>query len=130
MTATNNKEFMRRYFDAFSGKEKTKEKMDRFVADSDPELKQHIVLFEVAFPRYELVVEDLLAEEDKVAARLTMRGTHLGEFMGIQPTGKEVEWPVMLIYQIVDDKVIDHWMIGDQMNLMQQLGVVPEPGTA
>lgn len=130
MTAANNKEFMRRYFDAFSGKEKTKEKMDRFVADSDPELKQHIVLFEVAFPRYELVVEDLLAEEDKVAARLTMRGTHLGEFMGIQPTGKEVEWPVMLIYQIVDDKVIDHWMIGDQMNLMQQLGVVPEPGTA
>lgn len=130
MTATNNKEFMRRYFDAFSGKEKTKEKMDRFVADSDPELKQHIVLFEVAFPNYELVVEDLLAEEDKVAARLTMRGTHLGEFMGIQPTGKEVEWPVMLIYQIVDDKVIDHWMIGDQMNLMQQLGVVPEPGTA
>ena len=89
---------------------------------SDEKLKQHIKLFESAFPRYKLIIEDMIAEGDKVAVRATFQGIHRGEFMGIQPTSKEVTIPGMLIYRIANGKIVEHWMNFDTMGLMQQLG--------
>ena len=68
-------------------------------------------------------LEELIAEGDMVAARGWMRGAHLGTFMGIPPTGKEVKVPIYITYRIVGGKIVDHWMMMDSAVLMEQLGV-------
>ena len=127
MSAEENKAFIRRCFDAM-GKDKSVATLDEYIADADEELKQHIVAFEAAFPGYGIIVEDMIAEGDKVVVRGTMHGTHKGDLMGIPPTGKQVTMPVIIIYRIADGKIVEHWMIADQLGLMQQLGVFPPPG--
>ena len=127
MSAKESKAFIRRYFDAM-GKDKSVATMDEYIADADEELKQHIAAFEAAFPGYGMIVEDMIAEGDKVVVRGAMHGTHKGDLMGIPPTGKQVTISVIIIYRIADGKIVEHWMIADQLGLMQQLGVFPPPG--
>lgn len=121
MSIMENKTLVRRYLQAISGKEKTQELVDQFVADSDQALKQHIATAEVAFPRYEMVVEDIIAEEDKVAVRFILHGIHKSDFMGIPATGKEINVPGLIIYRLADQKIVEHWMQFDSMAMMQQL---------
>jgi len=77
-----------------------------------------------------LIAEDMIAEGDKVVLRSTFRGTHKGDLMGIAPTGKQVTMPLILIYRIADDKIVEHWMQADALGLLQQLGVIPPMGQA
>lgn len=126
-TAEENRAFVRRYLDALSGKDKPRAIVNQFVADSDEELKQHIDGAEAGFPRYELVTEDLIAEGDKVVLRFTLRATHLGEFMGIPATGKDISVPGVIIYRIAGGKIAQHWMQIDSVGMLQQLGVMPQP---
>lgn len=121
-----DKELIRSYFNSLSGKDKPAEVVNRYVADSDEELKQHVAFFEAAFPQYELIAEDMIAEGDKVAVRAIFKGTHKGDLMGIAPTGKQVTLPFIIVYRIAGDKIVEHWMSVDQLSLMQQLGVVPK----
>lgn len=76
------------------------------------------------FPDYQTVIEDLLAEGDKVAARITMSGTNAGSFMGIPPTGKHVIFSGIYIARIADGKIIEHWGEEDAVSLLQQLGAL------
>jgi predicted ester cyclase len=62
-----------------------------------------------AFPDMHVTVEDLVAEGDRVAARVTMRGTHQGVFQGLAPTGKRVEVRAMDLCRITDGKIVEHW---------------------
>ncbi len=62
-----------------------------------------------AFPDLSVAVEGLMAEEDRVAARVTMRGTHRGEFQRIAPTGKRVEVSAIDMFRISGSKVVEHW---------------------
>ncbi len=62
-----------------------------------------------AFPDLTVAVEDLMAEGDRVAARVTMRGTHRGEFQGIAPTGKRVEVKAIDMFRISNGKIVEHW---------------------
>ena len=62
-----------------------------------------------AFPDLSVAVEDLMAEGDRVAARVTMRGTHRGEFQRIAPTGKRVEVGAMDMFRISGGKIVEHW---------------------
>ena len=62
-----------------------------------------------AFPDLNVTVEEVMAEGDRVAARVTMRGTHRGEFQGIAPTGKRVEVRAMDMFRISDGKIVEHW---------------------
>jgi hypothetical protein len=100
MSAEGNKAFVRRYFGAPSGKDKPRAIQDECIADSDEVLKDHIIAFEAAFPHYELIADDMVAEADQVTVRTTFKGTHKGEFFGVAPTGKDVTMPIMLIYRI------------------------------
>jgi predicted ester cyclase len=122
-----NKALIAEYFNAISGKEKTDELQQKYIADSDQVLKDHIVAFEAGFPLYELIAEDMIAEGDKVVVRATFRGTHQGEFAGIPATGISVEMPLIIIYRVEDGKIVEHWMQADVMGLMQQLGALPTP---
>jgi predicted ester cyclase len=125
MSTEANKAFVRSYLEALSGKEKPRALQDEYIADSDEELKEHIVFFEASFPRYALPIDDLIAEGDKVAARLRFEGAQKGELLGIAPTGKEVSVPFTITYRLAGGKIAQHWMSFDRMALMEQLGVAP-----
>lgn len=61
------------------------------------------------FPDLTISIEDVMAEGDWVTARVTMRGTHRGEFQGIAPTGKRVEVRAIDMFRIEDGKIVEHW---------------------
>jgi predicted ester cyclase len=123
MSTTESKAFIQQYLDAINGKAKPLELVKHYVADADEALQQHIADAEAAFPHYELIAEDLIAEGDKAVVRFSLRATHQGEFMGIPPTGKTINVPGMIIYRIATGKIVEHWMQIDSVALMQQLGV-------
>ena len=97
MTTAESRAFIQRYAEALSGKAKPPAVVNQYVADSDEALKQHIADIEAAFPRYELIGEDLIIEGEKVVLRFAMRGTHQGNFMGIPATGRQVNVPGIII---------------------------------
>jgi predicted ester cyclase len=76
-----------------------------------------------AFPDYWVRIDLIAAEADRVGARITQGGTHTGDFFGIPPTGKTVEWTEMAILRIGDGKILATWFDSDIAGLMQQLGV-------
>ena len=125
MSTEANKAFVRSYLEALSGKEKPRALQDEYIAESDEELKEHIVFFEASFPRYGLPIDELIAEGDKVAAHVRFEGKHDGELLGIAPTGKEVSVPFIITYRVAGGKIAEHWMSFDRMALMEQLGVAP-----
>jgi predicted ester cyclase len=92
--------------------------------------KQGIVGFLTGFPDIHFAIEDQIAEGDKVVARLTMSGTHQGEFAGVPPTGKQVSVTGIDVWRVHNGKCAEHWLALDNLGLMQQLGAIPEPGQA
>ena len=92
--------------------------------------KQLVSGFFAAFPDMRLTIEDLIAEGDTVAARLTYRGTHQGEFQGIAPTGKQISMSSIDVVRIAGGKIVEEWESPDFLGLLQQLGAIPTPGQA
>ena len=90
--------------------------------------KQMVTMYRNAFPDLHMTVEDMVAEGDKVAHRLTIRGTHKGELMGIAPTGKQVTITGIIIVRFVGGKEVEAWSTMDLLGMMQQLGVAPPMG--
>ena len=88
-------------------------------------IKQLLSMYRAALPDGSMTIEDMIAEGDKVATRKTYRGTHQGEFLGIPPTGRHVTVGLIDIMHIVDGKVVEHWNVGDDLSMLQQLGVLP-----
>lgn len=117
-----NREFIVRYFNAFSGAIKTEELCDKYMTDDS--LKEHIIFFEGAFPNYELSIEEMMAESNKVLVRGRLTGVHKNEFNGIPSTNNNVDFPFVIRYSIENGKIVDHWLIADQMILMEQLGMI------
>jgi predicted ester cyclase len=78
-------------------------------------------LLTAAFPDLRVRIEDLIAEDDKVAARLMFTGTHQGPFRDFAPTGRRVSFGAIRIYQLADGKVTGSWAYQDSLGLVQQL---------
>jgi predicted ester cyclase len=91
-------------------------------------LKIFISVFHAAFPDGHLTIDQMIAEGDTVATRLTFHGTHTGEFQGIAPTGKKVTIPALDMARFESGKLVEHWGGPNQMSLLQQLGVIPSMG--
>ena len=89
--------------------------------------KQTSRMFYEAFPDLQHTLDDLIAESDEVAARLTARGTHKGDFQDIPPTGKPIMFTGMRVYRIVGGKLAEEWANFDSLGLMQQLGALITP---
>jgi len=84
-------------------------------------------MFFSALSDFHATIEAIVAEGDKVVARVTWSGINTGEFKGISPTNKKVmDWEV-LIARIVDGKIAEIWARADTLGEMQQLGLVPIP---
>lgn len=118
-----NKEFITRYFNALSGGvTKTKELLEKYITDE--ELIGHINFFEGIFPCYEVIGDEMIAEGNMVVVKARFKGTHEGEFNGIAPTHRTIEFPFAIGYEIESEKIVHHWMIVDRMAMMEQLGVM------
>jgi steroid delta-isomerase-like uncharacterized protein len=77
-----------------------------------------------AFPDLHVTVEDLIAERDRVAGRNTVTGTHLGEYMGLAPTGKSVAYNEIFIFRFARGRIAETWGVVDVFSQMRQLGVM------
>ncbi len=76
-----------------------------------------------AFPDFRIVIEDQVATGDRVVTRVTFRGTHLGEYRGIAPTGRHVVYQGIAMDRIAGGKVVEGWHEADDLGLLRQLGV-------
>jgi predicted ester cyclase len=90
--------------------------------------RQLITMLRTAFPDLRFEIDDLIAEGDTVAGRLTMNGTHTGPLMGMPPTGRAVRQSHMHFVRFRGGKAIEHWGVRDDMGMMRQMGLMPEPG--
>ena len=124
-----NKEFIINYFNAMeSGVSKTRQFLELYMTDEA--LIEHIEFFEAAFPGYNIYIDEMTAEGNRVIVQARLKGTHMGDLSGIPPTYKTVDFPFVIRYEIENNKIISHWMLADQMALMEQLGVIPAAAAA
>lgn len=84
-----------------------------------------IAFFFTAFPDLHITVEEVIADEEKVATRWTWTGTHQGDLMGMPPTGKTVSVPAISIHRVANGQLAEGWVNFDAMGLMRQLGAIP-----
>ena len=132
-----NKQLVRRWFDEVWNKGRADAIDEMFDEDGiahglsdDPAnpikgptgFKPFHVLFREAFPNMEIVVEDMVAEGDKVAARCLVRGKHEGDFMGRAATQSPIDFSGMTIVRIDNGKIIEAWNNFDFMTMHRQLG--------
>ncbi|MCW5774300.1 MAG: ester cyclase [Rhodospirillaceae bacterium] len=87
-------------------------------------VKKMVASLRRAFPDLKVAVEDMVAEGDRVAARVTITGTHRGRFLGVEPTGKPVTIRSVDIWRIEDGRLKEHWDVVDRLDFMQALGLV------
>ena len=140
MSAEENKATFRRYVEEVGNEgnlDLVDEIFDRYLShqpdgraeERGPEdVKQFMGEFRQAFPDFHTIVEDQIAEGDKVVTRWTMRGTHQGEFRGIAPTGEQIMVTGIGIFRFSDEgKVVESWDNFDQLGMMRQLGAIPSP---
>jgi len=139
MSTEQNKAMARRFYNEVIGQGKL-EVIDQIVApsfvDHDRDnpthdlagVKQFIAMIRSAFPDVSAKAEDMIAEGDRVVARVTATGTHRGEFMGTPPTGRHITITGIDILRCADGKAVEHWCEFDNLGILQQLGALPAPG--
>ena len=96
-------------------------------SDIPPDLegyKQRLAYMIEAFPDLNIAIEDIFSYEDRVAVRLTVRGTHKGSYIGVPPTGVQATWTAIAIYKLEDGQIVERWENRDEHALMKQLGML------
>jgi steroid delta-isomerase-like uncharacterized protein len=71
------------------------------------------------------VIDDMIAEDERVAVRLTASATQTGDFMGMPPSGKRYTIEEIHIFRVRDGRIVEHWHEFDQLGMMRQLGAMP-----
>jgi steroid delta-isomerase-like uncharacterized protein len=89
--------------------------------------KEVFTILGKAFPDLHIAVEDEIREGDKVACRTKVTGTHLGEYLGVAPTGKTITYNEMFIFRLVDDRIAQTWGVVDFAAQLRQLGLLQFP---
>ena len=85
--------------------------------------EQYVMVLHSAFPDLHIVIDQLIAEDQTVAAYLTATGTHQGQFWGAEPTGKSVSISTIWMARFADGKIAEWWSTWDWWSVMQQIGV-------
>ncbi len=99
-----------------------------FPGGLDP-IKATASMWRTAFPDLQISIEDMIAEGDRVVARLTIRGTHQGELRSqllgtLAPTGRQATWTGIDLFRIAGGRIAERWNERDLVGLLQQLGVI------
>ena len=88
---------------------------------------KHIVsMFRGAFPDLKITIEELIGENDILAARSVTQGTHKGTIFGIPPTNRTIAMPGLTMVRIIDNQLHESWVRNDLMGLLEQLGAGPK----
>jgi len=90
-------------------------------------LRWLIQAYRAGFPDIHVDVDDQMAEGNKVLTRISIQGTHKGQFMNIPPSGIKVKVTALVVTRFVDGKNVEGWAELDRFGLMQQLGLIPAP---
>jgi len=90
-------------------------------------LKLLITMFRNAFTDLNCTIEDEIHEGNRCAAHWTIRGTHKGLFLGNLPTSRPVVAQVMIFARTENGRIVEDWLLIDQLDILQQLGIVPPP---
>lgn len=88
-------------------------------------IKEHVTSWVASFPDLYFSVEQMLSEGDRVAMQLLMEGTHQGTWLGIPPSGERIQIRMFAVHRIVQDKIVEDWVLVESLGVLQQLGVVP-----
>lgn len=89
--------------------------------------KEMVQMWRSAFPDFEMTIEDRVVEGERIVHHFTMHGTHEGEFMGIEPTGNEIEVETISIHTFEDGEAVADFAVLDSLGLMTQLDAVEWP---
>lgn len=89
-------------------------------------VKPIVAAMRAAFPDLHYTIDQLVVGDDGVAARLTLTGTHLGDFFGIPATGRQFTTTQMNIERMRDGLISEHWRNTDELGLLRQLGVISD----
>ena len=79
------------------------------------------MIFEAGIPCYDFIPEDIIAEGDKVMVRFKCQGKHTGDLFGCTPTGNFISVSGIIVYELQDSLIVNHWMEVDSVGLMQQI---------
>jgi steroid delta-isomerase-like uncharacterized protein len=93
-------------------------------------VKGFLAAYRAAFPDAVSTVEDQIAEGDTVATRWRAHGTHSGPLGDVSPTGREFTMDGMTIERFEDGRIVEIWVARDELGVMRQLGVLPQPEAA
>jgi steroid delta-isomerase-like uncharacterized protein len=137
MTTRENKETIRRFWEEVFNQRRFKLVDEFFTNDymyhgaggqeakGTAELGKLLGMYFNAFPDLHAEVEDIFGEEDKVMSRAMCTGTHLGELMGMPPTGKKIAIRVICADRFRKDKVAESYELPDLFGMMVQIGAIP-----
>jgi steroid delta-isomerase-like uncharacterized protein len=138
MSLEDNKAVVRRFFAALDDQD-----LDGVAAllapdyrlhfDGNPEMDRGAGIgffgaFLAAFPDISHQVQDQIAEGDRVATRIVVRGTHQNELMGIPATGNGMSIGATNVMRVDQNKIAEHWVNSDSFGMLVQLGAIPPPG--
>jgi steroid delta-isomerase-like uncharacterized protein len=141
LSDTDNKQLLRRYYEEVL----TQGRLDVLETIARPDyvehnpfpghgqglegLRQRVNTLRAAL-KQQFTLELLIAEGDKVAVLWTTRGTHIGEFMGLPPTGKSYTIQGVDIHELRDGRMAGHWDVVDMYGFLVQVGALPAPSGA
>ena len=114
-----NKASILTFYKCISGVTKTQELLLHFTDDTN--LIEHLLYMESLLPCFTLLIDEITAEGSRVFVRARCKGKQTSELNGNPPTFKEIEFPYAIGYYLSGGRITDHWMIADQMSLLQQL---------
>lgn len=141
MSTEENKKLVHRFFDEFWNRGDFT-KADEIMANdytvyplgsatpitSAEAVRGFILSMRAAFPDLHIRMDDMLLDGDEAAVRSTVKGTHLGEYVGAPPTGKPVTVESISIIRFANGRIVEAWSASDNLSLMQQLGLMPAVG--
>jgi predicted ester cyclase len=90
--------------------------------------KQFVTSLRTAFPDIRYTIEDSIECGDRFVHRVTAKGTMTGEFAGMPPTGKHATWTEIHIVRVVNEHIVEHWGLTQELAMLVQLDVIPAPG--
>ena len=92
------------------------------------EFKPFVANIRGSIPDTHIRVDDIFADGDRVAVRVTLEGTHSGEGLSVPPTGRKVRIQGIIILRMVDGRIVEGWNCYDQLGLLRQIGALPGAG--
>jgi len=131
MSLEKNKDIVRKMYEAVN-----KRKLDllgEFIAPDYIDHTEHLRSLEevkkflstlIKSLDFQITIEDIIAEGDKVWVRYTLTGTHIGDFFGLAPTGKKFTESVVYIFRIVNFKIVESLQVSNPLDLLMQIGAL------